>query len=124
MKKGQNEMSMGELMGGGGWVTALIGTMGTKWMLPDWSALGLRFPLVCNNYNIGIMYHNIVNYVCVWWVDKWASGWVGVGWVTALIGTMGTKWMLPDWSALGLRFPLVCISIRVTRFFFGCNKFP
>ena len=36
-----------------------------------------------------------------------SGGLAAMSTTTALMGTVGAKWMLPDWSALGLRFPLV-----------------
>ena len=40
---------------------------------------------------------------------------------TALMGTMGTKWMLPGWSPFGLRFPLVRVLFYK---FFLLNRGP
>ena len=42
---------------------------------------------------------------------------------TALLGTIGTKWMLPDWSALGLRFPLVRYIVLSPIFAWFCVFF-
>ena len=42
---------------------------------------------------------------------------------TALLGTIGTKWMLPDWSALGLRFPLVRYVVLSPIFAWFCVFF-
>ena len=43
--------------------TALMGTMGAKWMLPDWSVLGLGSPLVSYK-NTSFIVYDLATFIC------------------------------------------------------------